>query len=101
MQITKKRVFSALAIIGVLSIAAIALAYWTTSGSGSGTATAGTDAGVTVDGNPADGITPGGNVAVTSVIHNAHGQAQYVNSLTVTISVSNAYNATTNATGCK
>src|SRR5207244_13021126 len=38
---------------------------------------------------------------VTSVIHNAHSQAQYVKSLTVTISVSNPYDATSNPTGCK
>ena len=101
MRFTKKRVLSALGVLSVLAIASVALAYWTTSGSGSGTATAGSDAGVTVDGNPADGITPGGSVAVTSVIHNAHDQPQYVRSLTVTISVSNAYHATSNPTGCK
>ena len=101
MRFTKKRVLTALGILSVLAIASVALAYWTTSGSGSGTATAGTDVGVTVDGNPADGITPGGSVAVTSVIHNANNQPQYVKSLTVTISVSNAYNATSNPTGCK
>lgn len=101
MQFTKKRVLPALGAIAVLAIASIAIAYWTTSGSGSGTATAGSDAGVTVDGNPADGITPGGSVAVTSVIHNAHNQPQYVKSLAVSISVSNAYNATSNPTGCK
>ena len=101
MQFTKKRVLTALSALSVLAIASIALAYWTTSGSGSGTATAGSDAGVTVDGNPANGITPGGNVAVTSVIHNAHSQPQYVKSLMVTITVSNAYNATSNPTGCK
>jgi hypothetical protein len=101
MQFTKKRVLSALGVITVLAITSVAIAYWTTSGSGSGTATAGSDSGVTVDGNPADGITPGGSVAVTSVIHNAHDQSQYVKSLTVSISVSNAYDATSNPTGCK
>ena len=100
-KFTKKRVLTALSVVGVLAIAGAAFAYWTTSGSGSGTATAGSDAGVTVDGNPANGITPGNSVAVTSVIHNAHSQAQYVKSLTVTISVSNAYDATSNPTGCK
>src|SRR5215212_437910 len=42
-KITKKRMLTALSVIGVLAISVAAFAYWTTSGSGSGSATAGTN----------------------------------------------------------
>ncbi len=86
-KFTKKRVLTALSAVGVLAIAAVALAFWTTSGSGSGSATAGSDAGVTVSGDPANGIYPGGSVAVTTTVTNSSStQKQYVSNLHVTIS---------------
>ena len=89
---TKKRVLTMLSVVGVLAISVAAFAYWTTSGSGSGSATAGSDAGVTVAGDPANGIYPGGNVAVTSVVTNSSStQAQYVSNLHVTISIDSAH----------
>jgi hypothetical protein len=47
-KITKKRVLTALSVVGVLAIAAISYAYWTAGGSGDGTATAGSTEGITV-----------------------------------------------------
>jgi hypothetical protein len=89
---TKKRVLTMLSIVGVLAISVAAFAYWTTSGSGSGSATAGTDAGVTVAGDPANGIYPGGNAAVTTVITNSSStQAQQVSNLHVAISIDSAH----------
>jgi hypothetical protein len=96
-KITKKRMLTALSVIGVLAISVAAYAYWTTSGSGSGSATAGTDAGVTVAGDPADGIYPGGNVAVETVVTNSSStQAQYVSNLHVALSI----DATHATAGC-
>ena len=69
-----------------------AYAYWTASGTGTGTSTAGTDSGVTVTGDPANGVYPGGSVAVTSVITNGSStSAQFVTNLHVTISIDSAH----------
>ena len=48
-KITKKRVLTAVSVVGVLVVAAISYAYWTAGGSGDGTATAGSTAGITVN----------------------------------------------------
>ena len=89
---TKKRVLVALSVIGVLAIAVSAFAYWTTSGSGNGSATAGSDAGVTASGNPSDGIYPGSSVPVTTTVTNSSSsQSQFVSNLHVTISIDTAH----------
>jgi hypothetical protein len=78
----------------VIAVAAAvgAYAYWTASGTGTGTATAGTDSGVTVAGDPANGVYPGGSVAVTSVITNGSStSAQFVTNLHVTIAIDSAH----------
>jgi hypothetical protein len=87
-KFSKKRVLTALGVVGALSVAAVAFAFWTTSGSGSGSATAGSDAGVTVSGDPSNGIYPGGSVPVSTTITNSSStQKQYVSNLHVTISI--------------
>jgi hypothetical protein len=91
-KFTKKRVLTALSVVGILAISVAAFAYWTTSGSGSGSATAGSDAGVTVSGDPANGIYPGGSSAVTTVVTNSSStQAQHVSNLHVTITIDSAH----------
>jgi hypothetical protein len=91
-KFTKKRVLAALSVVSILVVAVAAYAYWTTSGSGNGSATAGSDAGVTVAGDPANGIYPGSNVAVSTVITNSSStQAQQVSNLHVTISIDSAH----------
>ena len=92
-RILKSKKRFVLGVVASLAIAAVAFAYWTTSGTGDGTATTGTDQGVTVTGDPADGLYPGGSVAVTTNIDNdSADQSQHVNYLHVTI--------TTDAVGC-
>jgi len=87
-KFTKKRLLTALSVVGVVAIATAAFAYWTASGSGSGSATAGSDAGVTAAGNPANGIYPGSSVAVaTTVTNSSSTQAQHVSNLNVAISI--------------
>ena len=85
---SRKRTWILVGIVAVIAAMASfgAYAYWTTSGSGSGTATTGTDQGVTVTGDPANGLYPGSSVPVTTVVHNTSGQPQYVTNLHVTLS---------------
>ena len=92
-KFTRKRRLIALGAIGVLcDRGRRSVAYWTTSGSGSGSATAGSDAGVTVAGDPSDGIYPGGSVPVTTTVTNSSStQAQYVTNLHVAISVDSTH----------
>jgi hypothetical protein len=90
----KKRTWVLAAVVAVIAAMASvgAYAYWTTSGSGAGSATTGTDAGVTVSGDPANGLYPGSNVAVTTVIANSSAtQAQQVSNLHVTISIDSTH----------
>jgi hypothetical protein len=87
-KFTRKRVLTALGVVGIVAVAGVAFAFWTTSGSGTGTATAGSDAGVTVSGDPSNGIHPGGSVPVTTTVTNSSStQKQYVANLHVTISI--------------
>lgn len=93
-KFTRKRALTALGAIGALAVAAVAFAFWTTSGDGSGSATVGSDTGVTVSGSPANGIHPGGSVPVTTTVTNSSStQAQYVANLHVTISIDSTHAA--------
>jgi len=89
---TKRRALVASGVIGAVTAGALAFAFWTTSGSGSGSATAGTDAGDTVSGDPANGIYPGGSVPVTTTVTNSSStQSQHVQNLHVAISIDSAH----------
>ncbi len=91
-RFTKRRVLTALGVVGTLAVAAVAFAFWTTSGSGSGSATVGTDTGVTVSGDPSNGIYPGASVPVTTTVTNSSStQSQYVANLHVAISIDTAH----------
>ena len=88
----RKLIVLVIGVVIAVTAAVGAYAYWTASGTGTGTATAGTDSGVTVAGDPANGVYPGGSVAVTSVITNGSSTtAQYVTNLHVTISIDSAH----------
>ncbi len=65
--IKSKRGIALLAVLVVAAIAAFgAYAYWTTTGNGTGSATTGTDHGVTVNQtSPSSGLYPGGSVALS------------------------------------
>lgn len=71
-KFTKKRALIALAVVGVLAVTGAALAYFTSSGSGSGSASVGSDAGVTID--PVtfdDTLYPGGSTTVHFTVNNS------------------------------
>jgi hypothetical protein len=80
----KKRAL--LGIVAGLIVATAAFAYWTTSGSDTGSATAGEDKGVTISGDAADAIYPGGDFDVTvNVANDDATQSQHVNYLHVDV----------------
>jgi hypothetical protein len=92
------RIFSSkkrfvLGVVAALAITTAAFAYWTTSGEDTGSATAGTDVGVTLSGDAADDIYPGGNFPVTvNIANDSPDQSQRVKYLHVDVDPA--------ATGC-
>ena len=88
---------------GVAITATAAFAYWTAGGSGSDTATAASSNGtVEIALVVPDGIFPGGSVDVPVSATTSAGTDLYISSFnTPVITVSNAYDALTNADGCK
>lgn len=75
-KLMRKRILVPVATIAVLAIAGVALAYFTSSGTGSGTASVGTDAGVTI--SPVTiGTTlyPGGSSTVSFTVNNTSSDA--------------------------
>ena len=88
---------------GVAVTATAAFAYWTTTGSGSGNAVAKSSNGtITLHASFGADITPGGSKNVSFSADNPGTTNLWVENLAVDgISVSNAYDATTNASGCK
>jgi hypothetical protein len=86
-KITKKRVLTALSVIGVLVVAAISYAYWTAGGSGDGTATAGSTTGITVNQTSTlDAMYPGDSAQTLSGdFTNTNDGPVYVGTVTVSI----------------
>jgi hypothetical protein len=86
-KITKKRVLTALSVVGVLVAAAISYAYWTAGGSGDGTATAGSTAGITVNQTSTlDAMYPGDSPQTLSGdFTNTNDGPVYVGTVTVSI----------------
>ena len=76
-----------LAVVTAAIVAAVgAYAYWTTSGTGTGSASTTTDNGVTVNQtSPSSGLYPGGTVGVSGNFTNGEAFNQYVTSVTVSI----------------
>jgi hypothetical protein len=68
--VTKKRALIGLCVVALASTG-VAYAYWTASGTGSGTASTGTDSGVTISGVTFDNsLYPGGSTTVHFTIKN-------------------------------
>ena len=76
-RFTKKRVIIALAAVGVLAIVGVAAAFFTSSGTGSGSATVGSTGNVTIDSVTITGdLFPGGDAATVSyTVNNATGKS--------------------------
>jgi hypothetical protein len=80
---TKKRALSAFATICVLGIAAGAYAYFTTTGSGTGTASVGTSAAVTLHGTVTGSLYPGSSSSVSFTVDNPSSGGQRVNTISL------------------
>lgn len=71
-KLMRKRILVPVTTMMVLAVAGVALAYFTSSGTGSGTATVGTVADVTIDPvTIADTLYPGGSSSVAFTINNS------------------------------
>src|SRR5690348_10563269 len=71
-KLMRKRILVPVAAIAALALAGIAFAYFTSSGTGSGTATVGSAAGVTIDNVSFDNtLYPGGSTTVRFTITNS------------------------------
>lgn len=68
--IRKKKALSALGVVAVLAITGIAVAYFTASGSGTGSATVGTSSALTIHGTSASTLYPGTSSAVSFTVDN-------------------------------
>ena len=99
----KKRTLVLLGVMVVAVAASIgAYAYWTTSGSGTGSAlTASSNGTLTLSATFAAGLTPGASESVSFFAANPGTTDLQVGTVRTVVSVSNAYNASTNPTGCK
>ena len=76
MRIFKTKRSALLAVVGVLAISAAAIAYWTASGTGQGTGSVGSDAGVSItDVTFAGPLYPGGSTTVTYTVNNLSSDA--------------------------
>ena len=104
MNFTKKRIAVVSSFAGLtLATGGVALAYWSSTGTGSGTAstTAGTND-LTINSDSASGLVPGGQQTLALHIANPNLTTnEHFNTVSVVISVSNAYDVSTNPTGCK
>ncbi len=80
---TKRRVLTALASICVLGIAAGAYAYFTTSGSGTATATVGSSSAVTLKGTVTGNLYPGSTSPVTLTVDNPSAGKQRVGTISL------------------
>jgi len=89
MRFSRKAKIGAAAVIGSLGISVAGFAYWTTSGTGTGSATTGTNTAVTVTQvGTISALVPGGTAqAIDFNINNSTSTPQYVTSVTVTLTV--------------
>jgi hypothetical protein len=96
--LTRRRFAAALGIVAALAIAGFALAYFTSSGSGTGTASVGTDTPFVIHGSTSGTLYPGQSEAVTFTVDNNGGGNQKVG--TVTLSTVAACSVAWSGTTC-
>ncbi|QKV73892.1 hypothetical protein [Amycolatopsis sp. Hca4] len=87
----RKRIIIAVAAVLTLAGGGIALAYWTSSGTGSGTAATGVSAAFTIAADPPAGEIAPGNAgsAVSFHVTNPSDNAQYLTTVTATLADAN------------
>ena len=103
-HLSKKRVVLAAIVTVALAIASgVAYAYWTSTGAGTGSATnASLNGTLVLKASFANGLlTPGATEPVSFTADNGGSSNLYVGTVTPVVSVSNAYDVTSNPNGCK
>jgi len=79
-----KRALVALSCLTVLALAAVAVAYFTSTGSGTATGKVGTSAAITLKGTVSGNLYPGSSSQVTFTVDNPSSGAQRVGTITLT-----------------
>jgi D-serine deaminase-like pyridoxal phosphate-dependent protein len=90
-RIIKSRRALVLGVVAALGIAAAAFAYWTTSGSGSGTGLVGSDVARTVNGTIDNALAPGGQSSVTLTANRDINTSYKIGAITGSVSVDSAH----------
>src|SRR6266496_6102601 len=97
MRLNKKLVAAGVGTAVALALGGVALAYWTTTGAGTGNATNATSNGtIVLHAAFANGLTPGGSETVTYTADNAGTSSLRVGTITPTVGI----DATHVAAGC-
>jgi len=90
MNISPKRIVVGAVVAVLLSGVVGAYAFWTTGGSGSGTATAGTTTNnLTIASSSVTGVTPGSSTPVTVTVTNPNSYSVHVDTVSTVITTSN------------
>jgi hypothetical protein len=80
-SIMRKQVLIPLSVVAVLAVVGVAVAYFTSQGSGTGTATVGSSSNVTLHGTVATTLYPGSSSPVTFTVDNPSPGAELVNTI--------------------
>lgn len=80
-QSKKKRVFVALTTVATIAAVGAAIAYFTTNGSGTGSASVGSSSAVTIHGTAAGALYPGSSATVNLTVDNPSSGSQRVNTI--------------------
>jgi hypothetical protein len=80
-QSMKRRVLVVLGTVVAIAAVGAAIAYFTTSGSGTGSASVGSSSAVTIHGSPAGALFPGSSTTVNFTVDNPSSGSQRVNSI--------------------
>lgn len=83
LRITKKRAFAVFSAVGVLAMAGVAFAYFSSTGSGTATASVGSGSAMTIKGTVSSNLYPGGSSPVSFTIDNPSSAAQRVGTITL------------------
>jgi hypothetical protein len=81
--IHKRRFKSAIVVVGLLAITGAAFAYFTSSGSGTGTATVGSSSAVTLHGSISSNLYPGSSSGVTFTVDNPSSGSERVGTISL------------------
>jgi len=80
-RFTRKRLLTGVALVGVLAVTGIAVAYFTSTGSGTGTATVGSSQALTLHGTTAGTLYPAGSSTVSFTVDNPSSGSEYLSTI--------------------